>query len=241
MAESGGLLEQKEALDDLYALLHAQVGPGDTELQLRVVAITVVTGTIRVLAFNPQGRYETAEGRANSPHLPLEVHGLLKRLRSAMYREGAGTWFSARISVTPGGSATAEFDYDSEPQWDVELAPRDYVADLARFPRDADHMPAWLTARLAGKRPPPVDRDALVARGREIFSRFTDSADLRVVDLPHGLGVAVIHPVRGGGKLFVAPDLSALYSGSAQSFDVGLEAFRSGRRSSPEQLAPRDR
>lgn len=232
-------MEQKSALDDLYGLLLELIAPGDTELQLRVDAITVVTGTIRVLAVNPEGRYATAEGPVNSPALPGEVFAALERLRAAMYREGAGTWFSARISVTPHGSARAEFDYDGEPRWDVEPSPSDYVADLARFPRDADHMPSWLAARLAGTQPPPVDRDALVAYGRDVFSRVTDPTGLRIVDLPDGLGVAVIHPVRGGGKLFIAPDLRALYSGSAQSFDAGLDAFRSGRRSSPEQLGSR--
>ncbi|WP_167051957.1 hypothetical protein [Salinibacterium sp. ZJ77] len=82
----------------------------------------------------------------------------------------------------------------------------------------------------------PADREAMIARGREVFARFTDTTEFTIVDLPDGLGVALVHAVRGGGKFFVAPDLTVLYSASSQSFDVGLDAFRSGRRTAPEKL-----
>lgn len=149
MAEQGGLLEQKAALDDVSRLLYGLIGPGDTEVQLRVNALTVVTGSIQVLVFNPEGRYATPDGKVNSPTLPFAVYGALDALRAAMYREGAGTWFSATFRVTAAGSATAEFDYEGEPRWDVPPAPGVYVADLESYPRDAEHIPEWLSARLA--------------------------------------------------------------------------------------------
>ena len=142
-------LTQEEALDEVSRMLRALIGPGDIELQLRINALTVVTGNIQVLAFNPDGQYDTPEGRANSPLLPFALYKALDALRAAMYREGAGTWFSATIRVVPEGSAAADFDYDGEPRWDVPPAPGDYVADLKRFPRDEDHVPDWLAARIA--------------------------------------------------------------------------------------------
>lgn len=80
------------------------------------------------------------------------------------------------------------------------------------------------------------DRSRVIARGREVFSRFTDATDFNIVDLPDGLGIALVHAVRGGGVFFVAPDLSVMYSASSQSFDTGLDAFRSGHRTSPDKL-----
>jgi hypothetical protein len=82
------------------------------------------------------------------------------------------------------------------------------------------------------------DRDAMIARGLELFARFTDDTDHRVRDLPDGLGVVVFHPIRGGGTFFVAPDLSVLYSASAQDFDTGLASFRAGNRTTGEKLLP---
>ncbi|MEU9605671.1 hypothetical protein [Streptomyces sp. NPDC048057] len=77
---------------------------------------------------------------------------------------------------------------------------------------------------------PTPDENRLVAVGRALFARFADAPALDVVDLPGGLGVCLVHAVRGGGKIYVAPDETALFVGSAVSFDTGLEAFRSGAR-----------
>ncbi|GAB3157058.1 hypothetical protein GCM10027290_56520 [Micromonospora sonneratiae] len=52
-----------------------------------------------------------------------------------------------------------------------------------------------------------------------------------VIELPNNLGVAVVHAVRGGGKVYVAPDESVLFVPSAQDFKTGLTAFREGQRS----------
>ncbi|MFD1322646.1 hypothetical protein [Micromonospora sonneratiae] len=52
-----------------------------------------------------------------------------------------------------------------------------------------------------------------------------------MIELPNNLGVAVVHAVRGGGKVYVAPDESVLFVPSAQDFKTGLTAFREGQRS----------
>ena len=152
MAEPQGLLAQKVALDEVSRLLYGLIGPGDTEVELRIYALTVVTGSFQVLVFNPEGQYATPGGKVDSPTLPFGVYDALDALRATMYREGAGTWFAATFRVTAAGSATAEFDYESEPQWDAAPAPEVYVADLEHFPRDEAHLPEWLKAQLARAR-----------------------------------------------------------------------------------------
>jgi hypothetical protein len=48
MAEPGGLLAEKTALDDVNRILYGLIGPGDTGVKLWVGALTVVTGTIKL-------------------------------------------------------------------------------------------------------------------------------------------------------------------------------------------------
>ncbi|MGW7434518.1 hypothetical protein [Streptomyces sp. NPDC054849] len=80
--------------------------------------------------------------------------------------------------------------------------------------------------------------DRLVAVGRSLFATFTTDPVLNVVELPDGLGVCLVHAVRGGGKIYVAPDESALFVGSAVDFDTGLDAFRDGVRNPATSSTP---
>ncbi|MFH8616121.1 hypothetical protein ACH4E8_13750 [Streptomyces sp. NPDC017979] len=83
----------------------------------------------------------------------------------------------------------------------------------------------------AARHSPGPDEARLVEVGRALFARFADAPVLDVVELPDGLGVCLVHAVRGGGKIYVAPDETTLFVGSAVSFDAGLQAFRDGARS----------
>ncbi|MFE9860945.1 hypothetical protein [Streptomyces sp. NPDC005780] len=78
--------------------------------------------------------------------------------------------------------------------------------------------------------------DRLVAVGRAHFAQLTTDPVLNVIELPDGLGVCLVHAVRGGGKIYVAPDESALFVGSAVDFETGFEAFRDGVRTPLEKF-----
>lgn len=45
-----------------------------------------------------------------------------------------------------------------------------------------------------------------------------------------------MNAVRGGGKIYVAPDESVLFVGSAVDFEAGLGAFRDGVRTPLEKF-----
>ncbi|MFP7833617.1 hypothetical protein [Marisediminicola sp. LYQ134] len=81
---------------------------------------------------------------------------------------------------------------------------------------------------------PEHERLATVARG--YFAALGAHAELRVIPLAGG-GVCVVDAVRGGGKIYVARDGSALFVSSALDFEAGLIAFRDGRRSLTATLA----
>lgn len=85
-----------------------------------------------------------------------------------------------------------------------------------------------------------MTEDATTARlsavAERYFAQLAPEAELRTIPLENGAGVCVLHPVRGGGKIYVAPDESVLFVGSALDFDAGLAAFLSGTRTPPEKF-----
>ncbi|GAA4771494.1 hypothetical protein [Microbacterium gilvum] len=64
-------------------------------------------------------------------------------------------------------------------------------------------------------------------------------APLGVQLLPEDDAVVVSHAVRGGGRIYVAPDETVLFAASSAPPHEALEVFRSGRRTPPEQFRPR--
>ncbi|MEH0110213.1 hypothetical protein V6N00_10920 [Tersicoccus sp. MR15.9] len=77
-----------------------------------------------------------------------ELSDAIGELRQLMYRDGAGTWFSARFTVTAEGKADASYNYDDEPGWDFPPDPQIYATDLQAFPRDDAHVPEWLRQKV---------------------------------------------------------------------------------------------
>lgn len=96
------------------------------------VALTVVLG----------------DGSSPPAELPGEVIGMLGELRSRMYRPGAGTWLSMRLMMDPPGAYYTSFNTDYDPLWEPGITAAEWAQDLAAFPRDDEHVPAWLRDRL---------------------------------------------------------------------------------------------
>lgn len=71
-------------------------------------------------------------------------------LQSAMYQEGNGAWLSMTCSVTADGQIGIDVDHEDQPGWEVFVPDAAYAADLARFPREDEHVPAWMRTILDG-------------------------------------------------------------------------------------------
>lgn len=76
--------------------------------------------------------------------LPEGLEDHFEELRREMYQPGKGTWLTAKVTVTATGHFATDFDYDHEPAWSIPVDATIYSADLAAFPRDAEHTPDWL-------------------------------------------------------------------------------------------------
>jgi len=97
-----------------------------------------------------------ADGTTRTLVVPEGVEALIEQVRTAMALPGGGTWFSMELRMSfrdgardVGASADFSFDYDLEPSWGHPVRPAAYVRDLQDYPRDEDHMPGWLRARVA--------------------------------------------------------------------------------------------
>lgn len=83
------------------------------------------------------------------PALPGDVGSAMAEMRHAQYEPGKGTWFTAMVTLLPDGKVTLNVDSTNEPTWSKPLETGQYTEDMRRYPRDVEHQPDWLRAKLA--------------------------------------------------------------------------------------------
>lgn len=91
---------------------------------------------------------EYPDGTSELIDRPVSLLTHTKKLRYGMYREGKGTWFSLKYTITYPTSYTVDFNYDVKPKF---VFPPDsilYAEDLKQFPRNPENIPEWLQEEL---------------------------------------------------------------------------------------------
>jgi hypothetical protein len=121
------------------------------------------------------------DGQLREWEPPREAAEFFRRLRTGMYKEGAGPWSSASTVVEYPIRTTMNFTFREDPRW-RQPPPRAAVLDeLEMFPRTPDNVPDWMKTVL-----PDAERVAEVA-GRFRHARIFDHRDPTgrpVVDRP---------------------------------------------------------
>jgi hypothetical protein len=141
MATSGlSLGEQEEILRGIGRRLSETLRPGWSRATFTFSGV-VGGGSLASLEVVDEEGHSTGEG------YPDGMGKLCGRLKNGMYRPGAGTWFTMTYTLSADGSYTTGFDYDGEPE-QGGFGPEHYAKELARFPRDPEHTPDWLTAAI---------------------------------------------------------------------------------------------
>lgn len=79
---------------------------------------------------------------------PVDVWKMFQRLRGGMYRDGEGTWFSARFGIEPSARFTIQYNWRNEPDFDPYPAAEQFAIEQERFPRAEEYMPEWFRQRL---------------------------------------------------------------------------------------------
>jgi hypothetical protein len=92
------------------------------------------------------------------------VGSLLSALRAGSCHSTRGVWLQARYTLEASGRFDFDFAFDAEPRFRRAPGRAAFRRDLAAFPRDTEHVPAWLS-RLAGLPPAVRFRHARVVDG----------------------------------------------------------------------------
>lgn len=143
MSEMTGLFAERDLQQELARKLLTILPSGADRVVLECSVLSS-TMTAYLDAYTSDGEMDSI------PPGEFFVDELPQKLRAAMYRDAAGTWFSMRMTVTADGSMDADFNYDDEPDFGLGgVDPVAYVNDAKVFPRDEAHQPEWLRARLA--------------------------------------------------------------------------------------------
>lgn len=90
-----------------------------------------------------------ADGSTPAVNAPAELDETMTAIRRVMYEPGRGTWFSAKLTLTPPEELHVEFNFDDDPAWWPSVPAGLFERDLEVFPRDEEHIPQWLTEVLA--------------------------------------------------------------------------------------------
>ena len=93
-------------------------------------------------------RVEDEHGANIADWGPSTLNALFRELRPGMYQNGKGTWFSMRYTISRPGKFHVEYNYDEDPHILFPTA-WGYTNDLKYFPRDEEHIPAWLRQKLS--------------------------------------------------------------------------------------------
>ena len=133
------VLRRTELERDLARVVDGSVRAGWQSLKFEVLSAGTVTESMIYVDRNG------VEERANSSNDDIP---LLRQLRKLMYRPGYGTWFSMVMRLDNQGHVETQYNYDEEADWSFPLDDESYVEDQQRFPRDPEHLPAWLAPKL---------------------------------------------------------------------------------------------
>ncbi|WP_199433275.1 hypothetical protein [Qaidamihabitans albus] len=133
--------EQNELLGEITTLLVDHLPEGWRRL---VMDYLVVGRHVNVAA-----GVRMADGSTRRWSPPKESARLFSSLRSGMYVEGRGTWYSLELIVDPPATYSVRYNWDDEPGFRSAPDPEHFRLDQERFPRDEENMPAWFRDRLA--------------------------------------------------------------------------------------------
>jgi hypothetical protein len=137
--------EQEDVLREIATTLVANAPQGWQGLEFTFTSTVGIDGASFVAT--------TSDGAKVVLPSPTSAMRKFGDLRTGMYQDGKGSWFTARLVIHPPGRFQADFDYDNEPGFVPPLTASAYALDFDHFPRSPEHTPDWLRAALDAEKP----------------------------------------------------------------------------------------
>ena len=88
--------------------------------------------------------------------LSRDTLAAIEDLRGALYQGDKGAWITMSATITATGQIDIDVNYDDQPGWETPIPAAAYARDLARYPRDPEHVPAWMHQIITGQGPTPA-------------------------------------------------------------------------------------
>ncbi|MFF5264570.1 glycohydrolase toxin TNT-related protein [Actinomadura viridis] len=133
--------ERYDELQSRLGRILAQIAPqGWRRIDLQIRMTTAVS-EVALTVLKEDGSYAEVEPPRNLTEIAAE-------LRSMMYLQDRGTWFSMRFMMDPPDAYWTSFNTDFDPFWDPPVPAKVWEHDLRVFPRSAEHIPGWLRESL---------------------------------------------------------------------------------------------
>ena len=131
---------ENEIVEQLAAMLHGARDPSWAEVAVEIAFADNFSQVRTWFRTSYDGQWEPTGRYAGHSE---DFANLFAGLRRLMYRSGAGTWFSARLTVSDQGDYRSDYDFDNEPRFDPPVDRELYARDLETFPRDPARIPPW--------------------------------------------------------------------------------------------------
>jgi hypothetical protein len=221
--------------------------------RLRFTLSTAGATTAATLVAEAAGRGGPLETVTLDP--PTAALLLGRRLRAVTAAPDRGAWFTCTVTVATDPAVEVDYDYNGRPWIVPEPGPEAYAEDLARFPRELRHTPAWLRDALAGREARPTShRDP--RRPRALVGALAAAVVAAVVALvivavtvglggsgprsPAAAGPALVAAASDASTTMPSPDPSATRPAGSARVDTPYRG-RLGSTSQPGECTLRGR
>lgn len=135
-----GPIEEQEAISEIASSLASELPDGWKSANYLIMAV----GEYSI----SQLRSEYANGEVTHVSVPVKIVVNTKTLRTGMYKENQGTWFTWELEIWSEGKFRSSFDYDNPPPFSIEPGIGEYRREGKLFPRSFEFTPIWLQEKL---------------------------------------------------------------------------------------------
>ncbi len=136
--------ESRQALAEIVQQV-SKLAPENAERVEMLIACVNTSVRLSAQAILPQDQMAPVEG------IGEEIVPAIGALRHHTARPDGGAFFAVFLAISPDGKVQASFNYNEQPVGLDDLSAEDWKAELERYPRTPEHIPAWLQAKIEGE------------------------------------------------------------------------------------------